>query len=461
VWGGAITVKSGATPTTPRVASCTLGQGTFFVVWEEGGDIRGRTVSATGALAAEVVIAGGTDTQTSPAIGGETDGRSGVVVWDNATQNTIEGRGIAATGVSISMLSTATIGSGNTSFLRFVDDPAIARSGGPSDRYLVAWSVRNGIGTLASSQIAGRVVDRTAAVVGTQLTIASTALYRTRPAVDGDGSEWMVAWQNAADSTSTDHDIAVCTVTWDPNASTPYVNVAERVIEGDVNDDEIEPWVANLGASYLVGYSDQGIVGSTYGAYVQSLDPATCTACEGELPIDVRSNDEARTVRAAGKSSSGLNVDEALVVWRTGTGGFLSTTRGWRFDARGVALPSVTPSCGQGGQFRATCAVLSHAQFQMRLQGAVAGQPAFLVLSPYARIVGCGPCALAPDPFRGIVISAGVTDATGEATVLAPIPSSVPVALFYNLYAQWLVMNPGAACGLGFDMSNSLGLIIQ
>lgn len=321
--------------------------------------------------------------------------------------------------------------------------------------------MRQGIGTLATSQIAGRVVDRTAAVLGSQLTVAGTALYRTAPATDGDGSEWMVAWENAASITSTDRDIAACTVAWDPNAGTGYVNAAERVIEGDVNDDEIEPWVANLGASYLVGYSDQDSLGSsTYDAYVQSLDPATCTACEGELPVDVNSADEARTVRAAGKSSSGQNTDDAMLVWRTGTGGFLSTTRGLRFDARGVGLPSVTPSCGQGGVFRATCAVLDHAQFQLRLQGAVAGQPAFLVLSPHARILSCGPCALAPDPFRGIVIGAGVTDATGEATVLAPIPSSVPVALFYHAYAQWLVMNPGASCGLGFDMSNALGLII-
>jgi hypothetical protein len=117
-------------------------------------------------------------------------------------------------------------------------------------------------------------------------------------------------------------------------------------------------------------------------------------------------------------------------------------------------------SCGQGGRFRATCANLNHAQFELRLTGAVPNQPAFLVLSPFARVISCGPCALVPDLFQGLVISVGSTDARGEASLLAPIPANVPVAQFYNLYGQWLVNNPAAACGLGFDMSNALGLII-
>jgi hypothetical protein len=79
---------------------------------------------------------------------------------------------------------------------------------------------------------------------------------------------------------------------------------------------------------------------------------------------------------------------------------------------------------------------------------------------PMPVFLNCNGCVMGADPFRGVLVSPGTTDARGDAAVSVPIPASLPVPQFYNVYTQWFVLNPSGSCSLGFEMSNTLGLII-
>ncbi len=428
----------------PRVANVNL-RDAFVVVWTENLDIVAASVLASsGAISNAVQVVAGTDLQLNPDVSGEATPADdeAIAVWVNATQSKIQTRQITvASNGALSPFGTVDITTGN-----FNDtQPAISASGGATGRHLITWSRLFG----TTRDIRAAVVDRNLGVLFSLLGVASSPDDEEDPAVDGDGTNWVVAYTTEASPFSGDNDVACRGVSYDPAAGSTYLSASEVIVEGDTNDDEIDPSVAWVDASVLIGYADESGTAGDYDAYVKSVDPFSCVTCEGEFALEVG----ARNTDSVRIATNGTY--EAIIVWgSTDRSTFEGDVVAQAFLEDAGRFVDFGGGCGLGGSAFASCARAGNAGFTLRLQHAAPGAPAWLILSPEPMFVGCGPCAIVPDPFRGFAISVGSTDSRGNATLNAPLA----IGLSIEFYMQWLVSRAGGAC-LGFDLSNALHVL--
>ncbi|TAJ21900.1 MAG: hypothetical protein EPO68_04055 [Planctomycetota bacterium] len=142
------------------------------------------------------------------------------VVWQDSG---IRGR-------AITVPATGDPGFGTTYVLAASTDalaPSISKSGGLPGRYLVAW--RQKYGTYAWSQILGRTVhyDATLGPAAIDFTTHATA-QKSDPAVDGDGVDFLVAYESVTIGGST-FDLKCKRVHW--NGSFPAPDANETTID--------------------------------------------------------------------------------------------------------------------------------------------------------------------------------------------------------------------------------------
>ncbi len=449
--GGLTLVRSSAfNGTDPRVANVNL-RDSFAVVWNEGGDILGASVTAGGSVSSAVTVAGSADFEFGCDVGGETTtfDDDALVVWWNLTTSEIEAAQftIPAAGAPF-VFGQTTISTG------FTDSwPAIAKGGGPTGTFLIVWNRE-----FSETAVRGAVVDRNLVFLDSFVAITSSGGNdEDLPDVDGNGRNWVVAFETEVTPGSGDNDVGCVGVTYQPSLGFGYLSGPQVIIEGGFNDDERNVSVAYMGHSVLVGYTDE-VASPNYDAYVKSVDPFTCADCEGEFALAITARD-ADFVAMAAESSAGGSNDRALIVWEetdTATGdGDLSAVRFRSDDGIFVDLGF---GCGTGGAATSTCAVIGNSGFSMRIQHANTNVPAWAVLSATRADIPCGSCTIVPDPFTGFVFGGGNTDFNGDASAGLPIPfnSSLVGRVFYF---QWFV-GGGSSC-FGFDLSNAGSVQIQ
>ena len=149
-----------------------------------------------------------------------------------------------------------------------------------------------------------------------------------------------------------------------------------------------------------MGHTQQLNSSTTRSAHVVSLDPFTCTSCEGAFQLGVSSRVEGPPSGCSVQSGGGT-AEDALFVWEqvlSGNGDIIA--RGWRTVDGDVA--SLGGGCGRGGTNRASCARSPATAFSFRLRDAVAAAPSVFLLSGSQSSIPCGACNLIPDLTGGL-----------------------------------------------------------
>jgi hypothetical protein len=386
--------------------------------------------------------------QLAPDVGGDgtINGDEVMVVWQNATLGIIQAVRIEVSG---------TFNLGVASFTRAVSSgpndgaPAIAKTGGPAGRFLIVWE-----DLVASSRtIKGSVVDRGLNILHSSVPITVPGAKQDRDVdVDGDGQHWVVAYQTRKDSSPADGDVECAWVTWHGPTQKIYAN-GPFTVAGGFNNDEANPAVAFLADSALVSWASYRAP-NVYDAHVRSIDHFSCLNCEGAFAVDVSAATDARFLAMAVRSYR-----NAMLVWeaRDATTS-VGVLKGRRFtEAAGQHLSGSNNPCGLGGLGISSCPRPSNANYRLRLEHAEPNRPAFLILGLDAASIACGPCQIVVDPFTGLVVPAGLTNAWGNASFQFQLPTNLSLVTFRG---QWVVVASQPACAaLGVDFS--LQVIVQ
>lgn len=321
----------------PAVGNVNL-TNAFLVVWTQNVDpgpaptlIYGRTVTAgTGALSGPFGVQLGDDSDEFKAdvAGDRTLGSNrALVVFEQrdfgATTGTIQGVSVSVTAGADPVPHTIfDIGTGS--------DPAVSKSGGSARDAMVVWE--------GGSEIAARGVSLDGTLLGPSFSVSNlTSLFEAEPDVDGDGSNWLVAYQGQVDLLSIERNIYCRPVT------ASGTNGLVRVVEAGtgISNDEIQPAVGFGGLEYLVAWSEPN------GLFMRSLLPDGLAGCEPKTTISGLSSKFAATqIATEASGSASLPGSRAMLVWQTDPdpfGGGNVTAALWDVQAAPSVAITVAP----------------------------------------------------------------------------------------------------------------------
>lgn len=469
--GGLISIESSTfNAYGPKVANINV-ENAFLVVYAQSGNIVGRAVRASDGIvtATTATILDNANTLASPDVGGEatTVDDEAIVVWDDITADEIQCKQVNVNG----LVSPPTVAPFAAVVVVGVDSgtswsnsaPAISKSGGSTGVHCITWS-RDFSGSV-NTNVRAALVNRNLTILDALLAVTLSADGDSDlPNVDGDGRNWVVAWENEATPASGDNDVQARSIGWDPAASVGLQGFLQSGIvdiENGLGDDERVAQVAWVGDSAVVMYEDETLTAGDYDVYVQPVDLFTAADCGLRLLAGSSGGDQG-PIRAASKASGGASDDQALIVWSTRD---LSTgdddLSAIRFAAEDGVNTTIGGGCGVAGVNYAGCAMVGNTGFRVRLRSAASLQTAFWVLSPSRLDFPCGSCTLVPDPFSGFVVSTA-TDNHGDASLAIAIPNS-PALSGAEFYHQWLIANATtpACTSFGSDLSDALRTRIQ
>jgi hypothetical protein len=472
--GGVVLIdNSSATIDTNGRVSTINSQNAFCVVWRRDNgtadDIYGRAVrAADAAMSPSTILVNSANNLGLPDIGGEatlTD-NDGILVWLDITTGEINAKQVAVTANTAPTNPTispfaAVVLIGDVSATWTNTLPAISESGGDTGNHCIVWQRQ--FTSSANTAVRAAIVSRNLTVLENFMTVASTAADNDSPDVDGNGRNWVVAWDREATSGNGDPGIIVRGIGWNPQGSAGnqgFFVTGDVVVEDDANDVERTPAVAWTGDGVLVAYVDNAVVGDD-DIFANLLDLYTCTLCRTTDYTIEGSTDTGDSPAISSGRSGGENTVRCLITHRfndvtTPPAGSNPDIRAIRFDADEGTVTTLGGGCGAGGVMGLSCAISPNAAFTLRLFGAAPAATGFLVLSPTTLNLSCGSCTLIPNPFTGFIASTGATDAMGSDTFALPIPAAVIGA---SLTAQWLVA--GTNCLGGFDLSTAIRVTVQ
>lgn len=447
----------------PSVASVNTTD-RFLVVWQESAagafsTIRCAAIDADdGEVSAKVTCEPIFGTQLTPVVGGERAlvDDDAVVVWRQVGLGLrMRQMTVPAAGAPFGVSSASTLMADGGGFEHVL--PAISRTSGEDGRFLVAWQ-RNDV--TGFGKIAAQVVSRHGAKFGSDMLISGTdgGLTNTNPAVDGDGEQWVVAWQREEPSQPKLTDILCRAMSWNGAA----LEIASDVesLENDANDHEHAVSVAWTGASALIAYSDQSGAGDEI--FAKAVDPFTCADCEDEMVVFGASGNTYHTA-VVSEWSGGADLgalDNAWILFDTTP--IASTDEDvlfFRYDAPDQPT-DLGGGCAGGGLNVNPCAFESNPQFQLQLVGAAPNAPTFCVLSALTEPFPSGACIWTPKFLPGMVILPRMTDGDGNAFANAPIPGNTAGI---TIYTQWATLHAGGMSPLlgGVSFSNALEVPIN
>lgn len=473
--GGLVLIEnSGGTIDVGGRVSTINSENTFLVVWRRDNgsadDIYGRAVRASDAAlsAASTILVTSLDNLISPDVGGETSmaDNEGILVWHDATTGEINAKQVSVTGGTSPALPTLApfttvvlIGDVSASWTNSL--PAISEGNGDTGFHCIVWMRQ--FTSSANTTVRAAIVNRNLLVLENFLSVTSTATDNDNPDVDGNGRNWIVAWDREATTGNGDPGVIVRAIGWDPNAAVPsqgYFLTGDVVVEDDLGDPEFTPAVAWTGEGAFVAYVDTAIAPDD-DIYATLLDLYTCAPCRSTQYVIDGSSDDSDTPSICSARSGGENNVRCLIAHRfnditTPPAGSNPDIHAIRFDADEGSVANLGGGCGVGGTMGVSCAISPNPAFAFRLFGAAPSATSLLVLSPTTFSVGCGSCALIANPFTGFVAATGTTDALGNDSFGVPVPASV---IGVVLAAQWIVA--GSNCFGGFDFSNAVTVGIQ
>ncbi|MBK8098651.1 MAG: hypothetical protein IPK26_16185 [Planctomycetes bacterium] len=444
-----------------RVANVSL-EDTFVVVYTRqdnaGGDnVMGRAVRATdSSIGAATFLADSPSFFYYPEVGGEAtnDDNDAVCVFYDGSADELRAMQVSVFGsVTPPVLSAGSHlpVSGGPSTTWSESEPAIAKSGGRTGNFVIAWSRTF---TSGGSQIRAVVINRNVGILNTLIPVTNDTLDNDAPEVDGDGENWLIAWERETSAGTLLNDILVRPLS---HRSTDSGPTAAATVLASSTANETDPAVGWLGNSALVSYTyDFSFPDND--AYLVHVDPFTCANCEGFGNIDSSFDQDDTIVLASEFSGGAFNADGALICYRKrdidpapGTG--ISDIQGRRYRADDGDTSDLGGGCGNGGSAVNTCMRTGNSAFAFRLRSAAPSAGAVLMLSSAYSGRACGTCTLVPDPWLGTAAVAPATDTVGDTAVNLAIPASSALA-GYGLYVQFAVT--GTACFSGFDLSNGI-----
>lgn len=438
-------------------------------------DIYGFAVgAAVGSVAsAEVVIKASADDLDWADVGGEATetGDRATVVWDNTTTHSIEAAQVQIDNATIPPTITpspnvVTVAPGNATYEHSI--PRISKSGGRTGNHMIVWERLNAGGALPVN-IRGAIFSRQLNPLDPAFPVTQGPGLRQRPAVDGDGANWIVAWEYGTGQTGVIEDIQARSIGYDPNAGAAFAQSAIVDVAVDPAIRQELPSVTWTGdAALIMWMEDVGLLPfpsnfTDYDLYAKPVDLFTALDAGPEEAVDVNSADASTDPHAASKATGGdFFADDVMLVYdrRDIVGNLPGLAR--RFVAEDGLHAPLGGRCGQSGRSYATSAAVGET-LSLRLRGSRPSQAAWLVLSPGRIDLSCGSCTLVPDPLSGFVLVA-TTDTRGDAVIPVPLPSD-PALQGVSFFHQWLVSVPaGAPAGcasFGADLSNTLQTTIQ
>ena len=444
----------------PAVANINL-RDAFVVCYESSGDVLARGVAAaTGNLTNQITVAGTSAFERDVDVGGDSAlfDDDVLAVWtafENGSGSIMAAQVSISAAFNLFTFDLTQIGNGDD------EVPSISESGGADGRYLIVWERDFTV----DHDIQAAVVDRNLTLLDEVTIITSVGPDERRPACDGDGTEWIVAYEKdePGGPTSSD-DIVARAVTFDAAASLASVTTPEVVVEGDANEDEQRPSVACLGDSYLIGFEDEGFAFADFDAFVASVQSLDCLTCEGTFSLSSGSGQIEAFVEVASRFSGDSSLrDGALLVWEEELFSTLDSEIHARlYEAEDGFFADLGGGCGEGGRALASCAAVGNDDFSVHLRDAGSFLPAFLLLSPNELRIGCGSCELIPDLVDGVVIDAGTTTGSGRAQIDIAIPNDSALSGL-TLLGQWAVTpSSGPVCTLlNVDLSNAISIELE
>jgi len=462
--GGRVYIQNtGTNEYNPAVANVNV-RNHFVVTYTRSNDIKASAVDASdGTIRAEIDVASGTDIQTSSDVGGEatTSDDEALCVWWNQTDQAIEAIQINVS--SAFVLSTFDLTTIHSSTFVPPRYPRISKGGGNTGYHMIVYELEY---STTDHDPAFSIVDRNLTILCPAVSCTGALDDQLRPHCDGDGTQWVVAWQTQEATVTSKDDIDCRGVAYDGADTGSYKYVFTSPITSVTADTDDAEYAANVvmtGGSALVAWTDQN--SPNYDTYFKSIDPFSCEACESTLQYWL-SGTYSWDYNFAGCSqlSGGGTSDEALLVIESYDFGVSSQgdIEARRWDSRDGEIADLGGGCGSDeGRAYANCAIIGNANFEARVISELPSAPAFLIGSSNYSGLPCGSCQLKPDPYSGWVV-ATTTDAFGQASLAVAIPSDTSIQGM-SLYIQWLISEPiSPGCYLfGADMTNGLRLTIE
>ena len=435
--GSAIVAPTGGatTPTRPRVA-WVRGGNAFVVSWERSGRVECLSMTPLGGLISPVKII--TSSGSGHDVGGNAD-----AVDDTALFAWSSSGGVTTARVRIQTNLTPALILGGTSTLDATPaagDVSVSASGGASGRWCVAWN-RLYSSLFGSSQDIYAACVSNLGILAPAERVATSSTDETEPDIDGDGSEFWLAYEY--DDGSGDLQIRAKKLTYSSGDLVP----GPSVTHGSPGLDERDPAVGWTGEAMFLAWVDD-----LQQAWSATYRVEGCLPCESATMFDTFAADPA--VASPFHAFATPDLDLWAVTEATLT--TLLTLTSWTVPV-GI-VTDLGGGCGTAGAADVDCAYEGNSLFTHRLSSAPPGSAAYLLVdvAPGSSSIPCGPCSLLVDPGSSLIAVATV-DASGDAVVPMPIPSTFMAGV--QVVEQWAVA--GASCSWGVDLSNALQVTVQ
>ena len=424
----------------------------FLVVWAhlpDGGtdfDVLARRIdAATGerSIGTEVV-AGSAEHELYPDVSsdGSTLDNEVLVVW-NELGGGIKGRQVRAQPDTDPVaFGVFTVTNDATASL-----PAISKSGGGDlGQHLVVWQ-------RGSGDIAGRAYDRNGTSLTAETTLVATGDDEDDPDVDGDGTSWLVVFEDEDTPGSGENRIRGQKVELVGGA---LQLGASPTVYDDAGED-VDPAVAYTGEAYVVAWRRESVLLGGMRAGRRTITSLGCDAC-GSAESNVTGQGTTQAVALAAQYSGDPSAgDEALIAWSHVTDDD-GDVLGQLYKTRVGQVVNLGGGCGTVGEPVAECAINANDTFTHVLEDG-ATPAAWLILSAETLDFSCGPCVLVADPFSGVVLPG--LPAFGGAYVPTPIPFSFSL-IGTSFVEQWAVAKADPLCPfLSFALSDALRVTIE
>ena len=308
---------------------------------------------------------------------------------------------------------------------------AISRTGGlgGTPRHFVVW---NG-DTTDPLQVRAVCLGVQSTPLAGVVSVTSGGSQRRRPAVDGDGANFLVTWDTSsalvAQTCVVSAGVGAVTVTGSP--TTVATAAADVLRNGDL---------VRAGGSFLMSWLQENTLFDTQAKALVLTSTATAIGPPMDLvgPARAGGYDRQSAPRLAARGAITPGDDTVLAVFEEGQAAlpFDRDVVLQFLEVMGQGGPVVTlaQSCGVGGitGVNGPCA-LGNANFAFTMTNADQTAPLVLLsLALNATPVPCGPCSLLPP-----LVLETLTPNLGTASRLLPIPTQLSV-LGATLQAQWL-----------------------
>ena len=381
------------------------------------------------------------------------------MVWERI------GAGIESGRVSINQGSPTAVAP--TLGLKFTVDPdpastrpAISKSGGVPERFLVAWQR---LGPGGQSDIYAVITNMAGFPMVPPLAVESGSLDCEEVDVDGDGTRFLLASQCEQIVGDGDNDVRAQGVFYD--GTSLLLEGGPFPVADDAGDDEIGPAVSYSNPKYYVAWSDQ-VSGQEYGLSAAGFDLQKFGVCESEITVGELPGRSLRNVEMASQRSGNPSVQDGvlLVAESLVPGGPPQGDIAFQllegFGTGGTA-ENLGGGCGGGGTISApTPAKVGDPNFIILLDNAdFAADFAILNFSFPVPTIPCGTCEVLP---YFIAFTPNLIPIFGAQTAgqTLPIPCNANL-LGKSADFQWTVGTAvPSSCSPGFSFSDVLRVTI-